>query len=76
MELLICGLLNSFDTSAIRTGLSGEISSFIFGCLAIIFTLLIIPGLLIMILRKPTDEIKKKEFTAKYGMLWQGIRTK
>jgi hypothetical protein len=76
MELLICGCLNLFDISAVETGLSGEISSFILGWLAIIFTLLIVPGFMIMILRKTSDEIKEKEFAAKHGMLWQGISTK
>ena len=76
MELIICSFLNIFDTSAIHTGLSGEIGSFILGWLAIIFTLLIVPGLIIMILRKSDDEIKDVKFATKYGMLWQGISTK
>ena len=44
--------------------------------LGIIVTLIIIPGLFIMVLRKPKDEIHEKKFSQQYSILWEGVSTK
>ena len=76
MEFLISGYLNVCDLSFIKTGLSGEIISYVLGWLAILVTLLIIPGLLIMVLKMTPSEIKEDKFAREYYILWEGISTK
>ena len=76
MEFIITGYLNVCDISALETGLSGEILSYILGWFGIVVTLIIIPGLFIMILGKPKDDIHEKKFSQKYSILWEGISTK
>ena len=56
MEFIITGYLNVCDLSALETGLSGEIFSYILGWFGIVVTLIVIPGLFIMILGKPKDD--------------------
>ena len=60
IEFIITGYLNIGDKSAYDSGLSGEVVSYVLGWFGIIVTLIIIPGLFIMILRQPSSVIDSK----------------
>ena len=75
IEFIISGYLNVCDMTAFETNLSGEIISYFLGWIWIVLSMVIVPCLLVRVLSQSCDVIYQKEFSQKFGALWEGINS-
>ena len=70
MEFLINGYINVFDFEILKSGLSGEIFSYVLGYFFLLMTLVILPFMLIIVLTTTNDKLLHTTLVDRIGYLY------
>ena len=75
MELLISGFLNLSDLSVLESQLLGDVISYRICILCLIFSIIILPLMILYVFSQSIEKMKSSDFEKRWGPFYDEIRT-